>query len=246
MPNLRIWDKDKCSTEAKKFATRLAFQKGNNRAYNAAYRHGWLDDICCHMRTRRHPNRYWTKTRCAREASQYKSRKAFERGSGSAYVVARRNGWLSEICEHMVFCGGLFLRYVYEIADHSARRVYIGLSYNPVTRQSSHRSTVRMNKDFPRGVNCKIIYGPASEQKAQEYEELFVAAYRDLGYCVTNRRETGGLGATSKRKYTLVKCEQAAKLFASKREFRKHRPAEYVAAYRSGWLTNICAHMEAR
>lgn len=38
----------------------------------------------------------WTKERCRNEAEKYRSKSEFEKGCGSAYKVARQNGWLSD------------------------------------------------------------------------------------------------------------------------------------------------------
>ena len=43
------------------------------------------------------PNGYWTKENVFAEARKYRTKKEFEKGCGSAYVTARRNGWLSEM-----------------------------------------------------------------------------------------------------------------------------------------------------
>ena len=43
----------------------------------------------------------WTKERCLIEGKQYKTRDHFRRGSQSAYMAARREGWLDEVCLHM-------------------------------------------------------------------------------------------------------------------------------------------------
>ena len=43
------------------------------------------------------PNGYWTKENVFAEARKYNTRKEFEKGCGSAYVTARRNGWISEM-----------------------------------------------------------------------------------------------------------------------------------------------------
>lgn len=47
------------------------------------------------------PHNYWTKERCALVAKDCKHRKEFFRKYGSAYNIARTNGWLDEICSHM-------------------------------------------------------------------------------------------------------------------------------------------------
>ena len=47
------------------------------------------------------PRGYWTKERVLREASKYKLRSDFQKGSRGAYDRARDMGWLDEVCSHM-------------------------------------------------------------------------------------------------------------------------------------------------
>ena len=51
---------------------------------------------------KRKPKGYWTKERCWKEALKYNTRNEFKRGCESAYTSARINGWLDEICSHMI------------------------------------------------------------------------------------------------------------------------------------------------
>lgn len=44
------WTKERCAALAKKHTYRHGFEKWDKRAYSAACRHGWLDEICEHMR----------------------------------------------------------------------------------------------------------------------------------------------------------------------------------------------------
>jgi 5-bromo-4-chloroindolyl phosphate hydrolysis protein len=46
-------------------------------------------------------NKKWTKEKCHKVALNYKSRIDFQRNSPSAYQIARKNGWLNEICQHI-------------------------------------------------------------------------------------------------------------------------------------------------
>lgn len=50
---------------------------------------------------RKHKN-YWNRENCATEALKYKSKVEFIRNSMSAYNSAIKNGWLEEICVHMI------------------------------------------------------------------------------------------------------------------------------------------------
>lgn len=54
------------------------------------------------MSNRRHPKGYWTKERCHKEAKKYESRTHFNMFANTAYVTALREGWMDELCSHMV------------------------------------------------------------------------------------------------------------------------------------------------
>ena len=103
-PKLRgYWQiKENTATEAKKYKSRSDFEKGSGGAYNAALKNGWLHEICSHMKGIKSPNGYWTKERCAAEAKNYETRKEFKVKSARAYGASLKNGWIDEICAHMI------------------------------------------------------------------------------------------------------------------------------------------------
>ena len=95
------WTKERCYEEALKYSHRKEFQRGSGSAYSAAIRHGWLDDICEHMKLTTMPRGYWTKQRCFEEARKYDSQKEFQEKAGGAFTALKRNGCLKEACAHM-------------------------------------------------------------------------------------------------------------------------------------------------
>lgn len=98
----KVWTKEECALIAKKYKKRTDMMKNDSKAYYAAKEYGWLDQICTHMKSRKHVERnYWTKEHCQERALKYKHRSDFKIGDGSAYSTAVRNGWLDEICSHM-------------------------------------------------------------------------------------------------------------------------------------------------
>jgi len=48
------------------------------------------------------PRGFWTKENCQKESLKYKTRFEFLKGSRGAYESSRRNGWLDDICSHMI------------------------------------------------------------------------------------------------------------------------------------------------
>lgn len=87
------WTKEEVQKIALLYPTRNQFYIGNTKAYDAARHHGWLDEICCHMKVRRP----LTKEECIKEARKYNKRCDFKKHSCTAYKYAKINGWLDEI-----------------------------------------------------------------------------------------------------------------------------------------------------
>jgi len=96
------WTKENCQKESLKYTTRGEFQKESIGAYLKSLKNGWLDDICKHMIEIIKPKGYWTKENCLQESLKYKTRVEFWKGSSGAYISSRKNGWLDEVCGHMV------------------------------------------------------------------------------------------------------------------------------------------------
>lgn len=96
------WTKERCRVEALKYKSRSDFRFNCKSAYGAAWAHGWLDDICSHMKFIVKPSGYWTKHRCEAIAKKYGRRSEFRKNEPAAYSAAWKNGWLDDICVHML------------------------------------------------------------------------------------------------------------------------------------------------
>jgi predicted GIY-YIG superfamily endonuclease len=98
------WTYERCKKEALKYNTRKEFMASKNGAQSAAFRNGWLDDICSHMTYLHFPNNWWNdKARCKEEAIKYKTIKEFRENSGEAYKSIIRNGWWDELCSKLIY-----------------------------------------------------------------------------------------------------------------------------------------------
>ena len=95
------WTKEKCQKEALKYTTRNDFRKNNPNAYSPCCDHKWLDDVCSHMNGRK-INGYWTKENCQKEALKYNKKSSYKKSEPTSYRISRENGWLNEICLHMI------------------------------------------------------------------------------------------------------------------------------------------------
>src|ERR1700687_181045 len=93
--------------EAKKYNSKIEFQKKNHGAYESARIKGILNEICSHMiptsilRAAPRPNsRKWTKENLFRLAHEYSTRSKFKADNSGAYKAAVKLGILNEICSH--------------------------------------------------------------------------------------------------------------------------------------------------
>ena len=99
------WTKARCKEAAEKFNKRIDFQKGNPAAHSAAFKNGWLDEVCSHMSYNEFEPTKWTKQICAELAKQYKTRGKFKANNSSAYKIALRHKWLDEIFKDLPYHG---------------------------------------------------------------------------------------------------------------------------------------------
>ena len=93
-----FWTKENCAIEAFKYNTRNNFRLNSKSAYNAAWRNGWLDDICEHINLLL---KKWNYEDCLIDARKYLTRNEFRKKSSSAYNKSLKMNWLDDVCKHM-------------------------------------------------------------------------------------------------------------------------------------------------
>ena len=84
----------------------------------------------------KNPSGYWTKEKCHEESIKFNSRSEFRR-NGYAYQAARRNGWLDDICSHMI--------------ETKKQRGYY-------TKKKCHEEALKYNSKNDFGNNCRSAY----------------------------------------------------------------------------------------
>lgn len=96
------WTLKRCVSEAKKYKTRSAMEKGSSGAYWAIIGHEWQKYCFSHMEEIKKPNGYWTKEKCIEEAAKYKTKVEWQKHGGSSFSIASSNKWIEDCCKHMV------------------------------------------------------------------------------------------------------------------------------------------------
>jgi hypothetical protein len=105
LKNFGGWSKERALADARKYSTRKEWDKASH-GYSYARLNGFLDEACLHMVREnawtRSRQRIWTKDAVLADAKKYKRKIEWREASPSAYVIAKRNGWLNEATVHMV------------------------------------------------------------------------------------------------------------------------------------------------
>ena len=235
-----------CKEEALKYNNLTDFNKNSGGASSAARRNGWFDEFTSHMIEIKHPKGYWTKERCHIEALKYQTRTEFYKKGIDAHSAAKRNGWFEDICTHMeIPLSGIYIIYGYFFTD---KRCYIGLTKNRKQRHFDH-----FKKDSPvyehiqkSGLTPKyrILFEQEiySDKQIKKQEKIWLEKSILKGWIPLNKATTGAIGSRI-RKWTKEKCQEEALNYKSKKEFSQMNPGSHSAAYKNGWLNEICSHM---
>lgn len=133
-------NKNNCAKVAALCSSRYEFSKKYSSAYNSSLRNGWIEDICKHMSGRSIPCDYWNKERCRLEALKYSNRSEFSKQSNGAYTTALKNGWLDEICKHMI------IKWQRKWDKESCRREAIKYTTRTEFQNNSHGAWAAANK----------------------------------------------------------------------------------------------------
>ena len=89
-------NKDNMMKEARKYASKEDFKKGNLTAFLAAYRYGYIDDMNWMVKQKQHKNGYWNYKHIEEEALKYDTKTNFFKGNQTAYRAALKLGVIDD------------------------------------------------------------------------------------------------------------------------------------------------------
>ena len=246
------WTLEKCKASASEYLSRSAWQLGDNKAYKAARRNGWLDICCEHMAT---VLEQWSLEKCKASSVEYQSRTAWQNGDSKAYHGARRNGWLDICCTHMERPSKPY-KWTLDACKASAAEYQSRSAWQK--GNSSAYKAARLNRWLD--ICCTHMERPlkpykwtldACKASAAEYQSRSAwqkgnsSAYkaarlnRWLDICCTHMERP-----LKPYKWTLDACKASAAEYQSRSAWEKGNASAYKAAKGKGWLTICCGHME--
>jgi hypothetical protein len=248
------WTIEKSLEVAKTCTTRTEFKEKYSRAHKILLDNGLLDDIYKNMTEILKPKGYWDKKHCEEVAKLCKTRTEFLKKFAVPYRISCKNKWLDEICSHMFLYKKEVSRIIYSYTFYieNTKYVYVGVTFRPNDRKNQHlnskKSTVnKFIKKYlinEKDIHYKIEHNDIiNENEAKELENFYLNKYKNEGCILLNKGKTGNLGG-SVIIWTKENCNNVAKLFKNRKEFKNKYPSAYSSARKNNWLDEICNHMK--
>lgn len=237
------WTKERCAKEAYNYQSKSDFKANSPSAFDSAYKHGWLEEICSHMDIKLHK---FTTQECHNEALKYTRRIDFMNNSPHHYSWAIRHHLMKFVCSHMEHQGNFYHRkiYVFEFEDHHA---YVGLAQYPKRRERQHLKEERSAVyKYIQKTGCNYVFKELTDfmdkEEAAKAEDDWINSYAKNGWIMINKKPGGDLGY-GPQKYTKEFCAAEAKKYKHRIDFINNNKIIYNYSRQHGWLEEICEHM---
>lgn len=252
------WTKEMTYEEAKKYQSRLEFEKGNNSAYNAAKRNKWLDDYTWFAQSANISK--WNYETCFEEAKKYNSRGEFQKCSVRAYHVALKNRWLDDY--EWFLPSASAKKWNYETCLEEAKKYKSKVEF--MNSNSSAYNVARRNRwldeytwfekpiHWNKKWNRETCYEEAKKYKYQaEFQKnagsAFQVAWKNGWLKDYTWFEDGvKIRAEKKRKWNRETCFNEAKKYASRGEFAKGNKSACAVARKNGWIDDYTWFVAAK
>jgi hypothetical protein len=244
------WSEEELFKEASKYRYRVDFQRHSKGAYLSALRKGVLNDVCAHMERQLAERGYWNLANCEIEALKYSARGEFMKGSGSAYNAGLRNGWLDNICKHMIQEADGYHYMVYGILNRRLNKAYAGVTKQQFSKRmqmhkkgGSTRASEIVQLEDTELVKFTDYCLLSSDLKDAEKE--WTDYLTEEGFEVLNDERLFGRTGVSRRIYTDDQILEEAQKYTSRVEFKLGSPRHYDAACSQRILDKVCVHMRS-
>ena len=194
----------------------------------------------------------YSKDVCRIAALQCKYRSEFAKKFKGEYFAALRNGWLDEICIHMIDVGNHYKRciYAYEFTCIEGQNyVYVGLTDHIPQRDLVHgrKGAVytfcrKHNLERPKPIQLTDYI---DKEEARVQEGIQLAKYVSKGWIPLNRVKTGSLGGhLANDGFTFEECKTVGQKYNKRSEWKRNDYPTYYIASKRGWIDDILKQSE--
>ena len=189
---------------------------------------------------------------CHEAALRCQYRSEFEKKYKGEYFAALRNGWLDEICTHMMVLGNHYKRciYAYEFPNVDGKNyVYVGLTDHLPQRDLMHgrKGSVytfckKHNLERPKPIQLTEYI---DKEKAKEQEGIQLSKYVAKGWLPLNKVKTGSLGGhLANDGFTFEECKAVGQKYVKRCEWKRFDYPTYYIASKRGWIDDILKQRE--
>ena len=189
---------------------------------------------------------------CHEAALKCQYRSEFAKNFKGEYFAALRNGWLDEICSHMIAVGNHYKRciYAYEFPNVEGKNyVYVGLTDHILQRDLEHgrKGAVytfckKYNIERPKPIQLTDYI---DKEEAKEQEGVQLSKYVAKGWLPLNRVKTGGLGGhLANDGFTFEECKDIGQKYSKRSEWKRNDYPTYYIASKRGWIDDILKQSE--
>ena len=189
----------------------------------------------------------YSKEVCYKAALQCQYRSEFAEKFEGEYMAALRNGWLDEICSHMIAVGNHYKRciYAYEFPNIEEKNyVYVGLTDHIPQRDLVHgrKGAVyafckKHNVERPKPIQLTEYI---DKEEAKEQEGIQLSKYIAKGWFPLNRVKTGSLGGhLANDGFTFEECKAVGQKYSKRSEWKHNDYPTYYIASKRGWIDDI-------
>ncbi len=189
---------------------------------------------------------------CREAALKCQYRSEFEKKYKGEYFAALRNGWLDEICSHMIVLGNHYKRciYAYEFPNIDGHNyVYVGLTDHLPQRDLLHARKGSVYKfckkhkvERPKPIQLTEYI---DKEEASVQEGIHLSKYIVQGWQPLNRVKTGSLGGhLANDGYTFEDCKIAGQKYKKRSEWKRYDYSTYYIASKRGWIDDIIKQKE--
>ena len=194
----------------------------------------------------------YTKEVCYEAALKCQYRSEFGIKYKGEYFAALRNGWLDEICSHMLVVGNHYKRciYAYEFPNVDGNNyVYVGLTDHIPQRDLVHgrKGAVyafckKHNLERPNPIQLTEYI---DKEEAKEQEGIQLSQYVAKGWLPLNRVKTGSLGGhLTNDGFTFEECRAIGQKYDKRSEWKRNDYPTYYIASKRGWINDILKQSE--